>query len=238
MRKINSARLDRRGMTQLRCITCAVAISFALVSSAYAEEAIKFLQYDTETVRLDIYNPDKDSCPVVILIHGAAGIEGNRAIRYRGFATDLMNEGIIAINVHYFDSKRENWVKTIIQTINYAENIANADRERLGILGYSLGGTIALRVCAIDDRLKVLAINAGYLPSGFSKEDAANLPKTIMISGTEDEAIDTLRSLEQWFEELGKPFQARINEGFGHTVPMTLFDENWDSIVEFLTKNL
>lgn len=174
---MNSDRLDRRGMAQLRCITCAVAISLALVSFAYAEETIGFLQYDTETVRLDIYNPGLESCPVVILIHGAAGIEGDRAIRYRGFATDLMNEDIIAIN-------------------------------------------------------------AGYLPSGFNKEDAANLPKTFMISGTEDKAIDTLGSLEQWFEELGKPFQARINQGFGHTVPMTLFNENWDSIVEFLANNL
>lgn len=228
----------RTGMRKLRCITSAVAISITLVSFAYSEQTVEFLQYDTETVRLDVYNPGQDNCPVVILIHGAAGIEGDRAIRYRKFATDLMNEGIIAINAHYFDSKRENWVKTIIQTINYAENIANADRERFGIVGYSLGGTIALLVCAIDNRPKALAINAGYLPSGFSKEDAANLPKTFMISGTEDKAIDTLRSLEQWFKEIGKPFQIKINEGFGHTAPMTLFDENWDSIVEFLTKNL
>lgn len=216
-----------------------IAVSFLFTSFAFSEENQIYLRYANEKVRLDIYNPTHYSCPIVILIHGAAGIEGDRAERYRGFATDLMNRGVIAINVHYFDSKKENWTETILQTINYIQNIPNADKSRIGIVGYSLGGTIALKVASTDKRVKVLAINSGFLPSGFTKEDAVCLPKTLIISGSEDSAINTLNLLKQWSLELGRSFQTEINEGIGHdNVPIKVFEENWGTIVKFLIDNL
>ena len=197
-----------------------------------------YLEYDDEKIILDIYNPDSWRCPVVILIHGAAGIEGNRAVRYKGFATDLMNKDIIAINVHYFDTKRRmNWTKTVLETINYSQRIKNADKNKIGLVGYSLGGTIALAVASVDNRVKLLAINAGYMPSGFSKRQAANLPRTLMLSGTEDTSIQTLNQLSTWFKGLGIPFETKINPGMGHSVPMNIFNENWRTIVNFFVRN-
>jgi len=224
---------------KLKYLSLTIIILLLLTSFAFAAKEKANLEYGDEKVRLDIYNPARYNCPVVILIHGAAGIEGDRADRYAGFATDLMNKGIIAINVYYFDSKRQNWIQTIIETINYIKNISNADEDRIGIVGYSLGGTIALKVASLDNRVKALAINSGFLPSGFTKEDAAKLPKTLMISGSEDRAIDTLNTLRQWFTELGKPFQTKINAGLGHdNIPGSIFLENWDTIVKFFTTNL
>lgn len=197
-----------------------------------------YLKYDNEEVRLDIYNPGLASCPVVILIHGASGIEGDRAVRYRDFATDLMNSGIIAINAHYFQSQKGNWVKTFVKTIDYAESIPNAEKNKIGLVGYSLGGTIALKVAAADDRVKLLALSAGFLPQGFTKEDAARLPKTLMISGSQDSAMNTLDTLSAWFTQLGKPFETKIDEGIGHNnVPMNIFKEDWNAIVIFFTNN-
>ncbi|MCK5287938.1 MAG: dienelactone hydrolase family protein [Candidatus Omnitrophica bacterium] len=196
-----------------------------------------FLKYDDEKVTLDIYNPLQKKRPVVILIHGAAGIEGDRAIRYKGFATDLMNKGIIAINVHYFESKKENWIKSIIKTIDYAENIDNADKSRIGIVGYSLGGTLAIKVASEDNRITSLAISAGYLPRGFTKENAKKLPKTYMVSGSKDSAMKTLNKLKEWFGEFDKDFKYKINEGYGHTVTINIFKESWKSIVTFFTKS-
>jgi len=195
------------------------------------------LKYDNQKVKLDIYNPKSFNCPVVILIHGSAGIEGDRAIRYRGFATDLMNKGIIAINVHYFDSQQSDWVKTIIKTIDYAEAIPNANKNKIGIVGYSLGGTLALQAASADKRVTLLAIGAGYLPPGFTKEDAKRLPSTYMISGNKDDAINTLNQLKAWFEEFNKPFKSKIDEGVGHAAPANLFEEDWRTIVEFFTEN-
>lgn len=195
---------------------------------------VEFLKYDNQRVQLDIYNPGRGYCPVVILIHGAAGIDGDRAIRYKRFATDLMKKGIIAINVHYFDSKRKNWLKTIVKTVDYIKNIRNADRRRIGLIGYSLGGTIALQAASLDNRIKLLVISSGYLPRGFTKKNAANLPETYMYAGTKDSAINTLYKLQRWFEEFDKPFTAKINQGYGHSVPIAMFWEKWEKIVSFV----
>jgi len=223
----------------VRLMSLVITLSLLFTNFVFAGESSANLEYANEKVRLDIYNPTFPQCPVVILIHGAAGIEGDRAERYRGFATDLMNKGMIAVNVHYFDSKKENWIETIIQTLNYVQNIGNADTDRIGIVGYSLGGTIALIVSSIDRRVKVLALNSGFLPNGFTREKAARLPKTFMISGSNDTAMNTLNTLKQWFIESGNPFETKINEGLGHDdVPLDVFQENWQAIVKFLFDNL
>jgi len=198
----------------------------------------RYLKYGGESVTLDIYNPGSTNCPVVILIHGSAGIKGDRAIRYRGFATDLMNEGIVAINVHYFESKKVGWRKIMVDTISYAQRISNVDINRIGLVGYSSGGTIALKIASIDKRVVLLAIVAGYLPPGFTKKNAARLPKTLMISGSEDTAIHTLNKLSTWFRELDKPFQTKIDPGIGHdNIPMDVFNEDWKTVVRFFTSN-
>ena len=217
-----------------------VAILFFSVPSLFAEMSREYLEYGTERIRLDVYNPGFAKCPVVVLIHGASGIESaDRALRYKQFATDLMNSGFIAINVYYFDTKGKQWAKTIIETINHSQKISNADMSRIGLVGYSLGGVIGLNVAASDKRVKALAMNAGFLPGGFSKTDAARLPLTLMISGDKDPAMETLTKLAGWFDELGKPYEKKIDQGIGHdNVPLDVFEEDWNTILRFLKNHL
>ncbi|MDD5070317.1 MAG: dienelactone hydrolase family protein [Candidatus Omnitrophica bacterium] len=200
--------------------------------------SVDHLQFLGQRVRIDVYNPGAgtEKRPVVILIHGAAGIKGDRAVRYKGFAQSLMNRGMIAINVHYFDSQKQNWVKTFIKAIDYAQTIPNADKTKIGVVGYSLGGGIALRVASWDKRVTALVVNSGYLPAGFTKSNAASLPTTYILSGTEDKSINTLYTIQKWFKELGKPFRSKIDQGMGHTIPMNLFNQNWRTIVNFFAQ--
>lgn len=226
-------------MKNIKYLFSIIIILLLFRCPTFAEKTTEHLRYADESVTLDIYNPGYNSCSVAILIHGAAGIEGDRAIRYAGFATDLMQKGIIAINAHYFESKQSNWTNTIRETISYAQKIPNADKNRIGLIGYSLGGTLAIKVASTDKRVKLLAISAGFLPTGFAKEDTAHLPKTLMISGDQDAAMHTLHTLSQWFTELGKPFETKIDEGIGHdNIPMDVFNEDWEAIVRFFVNNL
>ncbi len=226
-------------MKNITYLFSAVIILLLSIHPTQAEKTIEYLQYADEKVTLDIYNPGGMSRAVAILIHGASGIEGDRATRYKNFAMDLMQKGIIAINVHYFDSKQDNWFDTIRYTIGYVQQISNADMARIGLIGYSLGGTLALKVASFDDRVKLLATASGFLPAGFMKEEALRLPKILMISGDQDPAINTLNTLRQWLAEAGKPVEVKIDKGLGHdNVPMNVFQEDWQTIVQFFVKNL
>lgn len=226
-------------MKNITCFFSAIIILFFSLLPAQAEKTTEYLQYADEKVTLDIYNPGGSSCAVAVLIHGAAGISGDRAVRYQNFATDLMKNGIIAINVHYFDSKQNNWVDTIRNTISYVQKIPNADINRIGLIGYSFGGILALKVASIDNRVKLLATSAGFLPANFTKEDALRLPKILMISGDQDSAMITLNTLRQWLSEEGRPFEVKIDKGLGHdNIPMNVFQQDWQTILRFFVKNL
>jgi dienelactone hydrolase len=226
-------------MKSITYLFSAIIILLLSIQPAGAEKTTAYLKYADETVKLDIYNPGGEGCAVAILIHGASGIEGDRATRYENFATDLMQKGIIAINVHYFDSKQNNWVNTILETISYTQKIPNVDKNKIGLIGYSLGGTLALRAASFDNRVKLLATASGFLPAGFTKEEALRLPKILMISGDQDPAINTLNTLRQWLAESGKSFEVKIDKGIGHdNVPMNVFQEDWQTIVQFFVKNL
>jgi len=214
------------------------ALFFPVCPGLYAQTSNKpttnTLKYDKESVRLDIYNPNNKNAPVIILIHGASGIESDRAERYRDFATDLMREGIIAINVHYFDSAKDNWVKTINKTIEFAKTLANVDAKKIGLVGYSLGGTLALSVASENEDVSLLVVNSGYLPQDFGREQAAKLPQTYILAGTADTAIDTLYKIQDWLTAYGIPVKIKIDQGQGHTIPMTLFNQNWRSILLYI----
>ncbi|MBN1794871.1 MAG: alpha/beta hydrolase [Candidatus Omnitrophica bacterium] len=213
-------------------------IVFFLPCYLHAENYIECIQVGDKTVQLDIYNPAIRDCPVAILLHGGAGISGDRAVRYKNFATDLMEEGILAINVHYFDVSSQSWQKAIYHAIDYAEAIPNANKSKIALVGYSLGGSLAFTVAAKDDRVMLLAVNNACLPLFFNKREAAKLPKTLMISGSKDSSIRSLFKLYDWRKEQRKPFLVKINEGYGHSVPMDIFEENWRAILSFLKANL
>lgn len=191
-------------------------------------------------VRLDVYNSGRPGAPVVILLHGSAGIEDpERRERYQRFATDLMVDGFVAINVYYFDSPQMLWENTIRRTIDFAQSIRNADSEKIGLVGYSLGGILAISVAAKDRRVKALAINAGHLPDRFGKKQAEKMPPVIFLSGDQDEALASLTRLRDWYVEMGKHFEYRISAGQGHVAASwEAFWEEWAYLRVFLYRQL
>lgn len=192
-------------------------------------------------VRLDVYRPaDKKKTPVVILLHGSGGIEDQiRSERYHRFAMDLMNDGITAINVYYFDSSQDQWQGTVRAVIDYAMRIRGVDSDKVGLVGYSLGGTLALSVASQDARVKALALASGTLPIGFNGDQAKLLPPTAFITGDKDKSFAALQQLRQWFKSYKKPIEFKINPGQGHVIEsMDEFYADWNELRGFLSKIL
>lgn len=208
-------------------------------SARHTAQTTKFLTYNGQRVRLDIYHPGTINPPAAILIHGAAGIEGDRALRYQRFATDLVNKGIAAINVHYFNTAQQYWIQTIEETVNYLSNTPNINANRIALIGYSLGGTLAISAAVRSEKVKVLVINSGSLPQNFSQKDVANLPQDIYMScGTEDFCYPCLQQLDRMTRGANKSFIKRTREGGGHTMPLNVFWQQWQEIVDFVADKL
>ena len=126
-------------------------------------------------IRLDAYLPETLDAPVpaVIALHGAGGnVSGMES-----YASVLAAEGFVVYLLHYFDrtgtepadlqSMKQNfplWMKTLWDAISFVETQPQVDRERIALLGFSLGAYLSLANSAIDPRVKAVVEFFGGMP--------------------------------------------------------------------------
>jgi dienelactone hydrolase len=128
----------------------------------------------------------KDRLPVVIFLHGYAHatgfVQGNTDFRvqdffegfvYRGFvvfAFDLIGFGTrIEEGTRFYEryphwSKMGKMVVDIRAAVEALSNLDLIDPDRIFVVGYSLGGTLALYAAALDDRVAGVASVCGVTP--------------------------------------------------------------------------
>ncbi len=128
-----------------------------------------------KSIRLDAYLPDAPTAPLpaVVALHGAGG---NVAGMER-YASALAAHGFAVYVLHYFDRTGTEsadkptilrnfpaWMKTLWDAISFVEMQPQVDRERIALLGFSLGAYLSLANSAIDPRVKVVVEFFGGMP--------------------------------------------------------------------------
>jgi carboxymethylenebutenolidase len=94
----------------------------------------------------------------------------------------------VALIPHYFDRTGtamaddramardfEAWMETVADAVTYASGRPNVDPARIGLLGFSLGGYLALSLATRDTRIKAVVEFFGGLPDLLAG-GAARLP--------------------------------------------------------------
>ena len=139
-------------------------------------------------IRLDAYLPETLDGPVpsVIALHGAGGnVSGMER-----YASVLAAEGFAVYLLHYFDrtgtesadlqSMKRNfplWMKTLWDAISFVETQPQVDRERIALLGFSLGAYLSLANSAIDHRVKAVVEFFGGMPKEMNLFMRTPLPR-------------------------------------------------------------
>lgn len=104
-------------------------------------------------------------CGLVVVAYGTDGLldTTNRpwATMIRGYADSLSQSGLTVLIPDFFaatntspgiqaaeqiESKRDLWLEVISETIDYGMKLPLVDPQRVGILGFSLGGYLCLRL--------------------------------------------------------------------------------------------
>jgi dienelactone hydrolase len=104
---------------------------------------------------------------VVIIAHGTDGVtdhlNGPWATMMREYAEALTSKGFVALIPHYFSRTgtdpcpavleqmlvhRRQWQDTISDAVTYVKSLPSVDTLRIGLLGFSLGGHLCLRLRA------------------------------------------------------------------------------------------
>ena len=168
--------------------------------------------------------------PLVLVLHGSDGPDGNGGQYVRGYADQLALNGYVAYVVHYFDrtgttrsddalEDREFpiWTETLRDAITFAQHDSSVDARRVGAFGFSLGGYMSLALGASDPRVGSLVVLGG----GFFKALAprvTHLPPTLLLHGGDDTVVP-LHEAEKVAEALARlhvAHQLVVFPGAGH----------------------
>jgi len=90
----------------------------------------------------------------------------------------------------------------IIAAISYLSSLEAIEKERIGLCGYSFGGTVSLEVAPRDARVKALAMISPTV-SSYAHLTQFDIPKLILCGGA-DQFVSII-ALQRLAEELPPP---------------------------------
>lgn len=152
------------------------------------------------------------ACPAVILCHGTGSNKDEAGNGYVYLANHLAARGIASLRfdfigcgeskVDYIDYTFTSAQRDIMDVLTYLESCSQIDKNKIGILGWSQGGTMALLAAANDSRFKTVISWAGAdkIKTLFD-EEAYTLAQKQGYSMLELGFREPLRLSLQWMNE-------------------------------------
>lgn len=185
--------------------------------------------------------------PAILVLHGSGGSrdfsEHHRKLAAAGYA-------ILA--PHYFESTGTSWAdpdsirrhgriwgKTVIDAVEFTRQLPNVDPDRIGLLGFSLGGYLAVAVASQDPRIKCVVEFFGGVPEKFLPS-IEHLPPALILHGENDRVVPVRHAmrLKQLCEEKNFCFEMEIFSGAGHEFSGTLMRTAMERTLVFLEQRL
>jgi carboxymethylenebutenolidase len=200
-------------------------------------------------IRVDEFLPDQHGrAPAVFLLHGSGGPGGNIVETAR----DLAGHGYVAMVLHYFDlpgvqaSSPENsdryfvsWMTLVGDAIKAAGKRKHVDSTRIGLIGYSLGGYLALEVGATNpDVTAVVDYYGGMSP--IISDKLERMPPTLLLHGEHDPVVPVAeaRRLERLFQEKKVTYEIHIYPDQSHGFTGAAAGDARERTIRFLDKHL
>lgn len=168
----------------------------SLKGNGHKRYHIKFTVAQNEVLPALLYIPERknsnEKSPAMLVLHstdalGKMVVSGESPKRGRAYAIELAERGYVVIAPDYpsfgemkdYDFKTDRYtsgtMKGIfdhIRCIDFLQAMPEVDKNRIGVLGHSLGGHNAIFVAAFDPRIKVTVSSCGW--TKFNYYDAGD----------------------------------------------------------------
>jgi carboxymethylenebutenolidase len=157
---------------------------------------------DTYTIKVYPGPADGKKHPMILVVHGNFGLNPPFGKQIHRFAEDLAAAGYVTAVPRYYvkdppvhlvptDDNAIPHVPTLTDAIAYVAKRPDADSERLGLVGYSLGAATAMTYIASNppETVKVLVDFFGPLNPKIEAE-VARFPPTFIRHNTKDLVVD------------------------------------------------
>ena len=218
-------------MSRFKSLTLFLSLAlFAPSLFAAAQSRPVTFPSGSETASGVLYTPSTPGPhPAIVVVHEWWGLTP----WVKEQAADLAAQGYVALAVDLYRGKtasdpetahelmrglpQDRGVRDLVSAANYLKTLKSVDPNRLGAVGWCMGGTYAALFAVNDPGLKAVAINYGALPT-----DSAEL-KSIHAAvlgnfGALDRGItpDDVHNFASSMKALGKPVDVKIYPDAGH----------------------
>lgn len=165
--------------------------------------------------------------PGVVLLHGSDGL--TRSGLYEAAARTLASAGFTVFLPHYFEVSGDRraayselqikfpiWLDAIEDALDEIIADSAVAQNRIGVVGISLGGALALALSARDARIKAVVNYFGYLPEPI--QQARRFAPTLILHGDADRVIPVSNAyaIERLLKARGTVVESQIYPGQGH----------------------
>jgi dienelactone hydrolase len=179
----------------------------------------------SEDVRIERREPaTSGSHPALLLVHGSGGAVPWWLDR---FAPALTRFGVALCAPHYFDKTGTvrataetildgrhfpAWMEALRDAIVWMRSRPSVDAQRIGILGISLGGYLAVALGLSDPSLRLVMELSGGIPPGWEDRVTSAAPPMLILHGARDSMVPVseAQKLEALLRERGVRYQVEI----------------------------
>ncbi|MGA3069608.1 MAG: dienelactone hydrolase family protein [Terracidiphilus sp.] len=217
-------------MKYLRIFLCAIPVLLASVAAdGRAQQAVTFPSGDS-TAQALLYLPQgAGPHPALIVIHEWWGLNdwikqeaaGYAAKGYVTLAVDLYRGKVATDPEMAHELSRglpqDQGVRDLTAAVAWLQSRKDVKRERIGAVGWCMGGGYALQLAIASTALRAVAINYGSLAT--DKAALGQIHAAVLGNfGGQDRGIppDAVHAFEAAMQSLGKPVDAKIYPLAGH----------------------
>jgi dipeptidyl aminopeptidase/acylaminoacyl peptidase len=206
------------------------------------------------TIRIECYRPVvSNRMPAVILVHGADGLKSEVwNDRYRQYAGKLAGQGYAVFFPHYFERTGGGkadfstilhnfaiWRESLSDATDFAAKQPGVDPSRIGLVGISLGSSLAVSLASEDERIRAVVSLFGVFPAlGVGMMN--RLPPTLILHGAKDQLVPVQEAyrIERQLKALHTPYEIKVYPDQGHGFTGAAVEDSYQRTVNFLEKYL
>src|ERR1700723_3307405 len=233
---------------------------FALAAFAADSKPVSYKSGD-DSVQAMLYTPSgKGPFPAIIVVHEYWGLNG----WVKEQASKLADEGYEALAIDLYRGKvattpdmahelmrgvpEDRAKRDLHAAFEFLQSQPNVNKNRIGSIGWCMGGGYALDVALEEPTLAVDVINYGHLATDADSIKKINAP-ILGLFGGQDQGItpDDVHKFEAAMKQQGKKIEIKIYDDAGHAFenpnnkpgsrPADAEDA-WKRTVSFLADNL
>jgi dienelactone hydrolase len=132
------------------------------------------------------------------------------------------------------------WLAAVRDAVSFVAERPTVDAQRIGVLGFSLGGFLAMALAAEDRRIRAVISLSGGMPPGWEDRATQGMAPVLVLHGASDPVVPVAEAYkaERVLKERGVACEVEVYPGERHWMAGAAHARVLTRCSEFLKRNL